>query len=256
MPRVPVGENSQVASEERMLLALERVRAKEILTELHRSGSELRTRAGMVFDVAGVTLWNDDLRDWEHATANALQAMFTNGRAAAEFESQRVKRVSLQVESAAERYDRRQQDLRRELEYLSSLHDRLYAIEEGSRSATVFVVHGPDEVPRSIVAQVLGEARLGEHDIVLLNEHAPAQVDEGDYGVVVASAGAGQSLVFAMGYLVGRLGPGRVMVLQQRGVQPPPQHPGVSYAELDPSGNWRAVLLEGLKGAGLSFRPA
>ena len=55
-----------------------------------------------------------------------------------------------------------------------------------------------------------------------------------------------------MGYLVGKLGADRVTVLHQRGIELP-RHPGVSYAELDVGGNWRAGLLQGLKRAGLSF---
>ena len=278
------------ADQEPMLLALERGRAKELLTERHTLGDDLRARAIGVADVAGFTRWTDELREWEHDTVRALESIFTTGRAAAEFESQRVKRVSLERESHAERFDRRQEDLRLELANVMGLRDRLYSFEEAASSATatapivayagrarIFVVHGRENGPKAVVVQVLEQTRAANHEIVVLSE-SPAGIGEldpaADYIVVVASADdvgrpnprhapaegerarADQNLIFDLGYLVAKLGPERVTVLSQRGTELPRQHPGVSYTELDAGGQWRNGLLGGLRNAGLAFDPS
>jgi hypothetical protein len=244
-----------------MLLAVDRPRAKEILSERQTLGSELRSRAGGVSDVAGFTRWNDDVREWEHATAHLLESLFTTRQAAAALESERVKRVSLVSETHAERFDRRQEDLRRELAFVTALRDRLYAIEEappnfrrnvGAGQPRVLLVHGVDGARQTVVASLLEQTRSGNNEIVVLDD-LPAVLDvasTADYGVVVATGDP--DLIFAMGYLVGKLGADRVTVLHQRGTELP-RHPGVNYAELDAGGNWRAGLLQGLKRAGLPF---
>ena len=161
-----------------MLLAVDRPRAKEILSERQTLGSELRSRAGGVSDVAGFTRWHDDVREWEHGTADVLESLFTTRQAAAALESERVKRVSLVTETHAERFDRRQEDLRRELAFVTALRDRLYTIEEappnfrrdveqvspGSCSSTA------RRGPATVVARLLEQTRSGKDEIAVLDE--------------------------------------------------------------------------------------
>ncbi len=259
-----MGENPDVALEpdqEPMLLAVDRPRAKEILSERQTLASELRSRAGRVSDVAGFTRWHDDVREWEHVTAQLLESLFTTRQAAAALESERVKRVSLMSETDAERFDRRQEDLRRELAFVTALRDRLYTIEEappnfrrdvGPGQPRVLLVHGRDEARQTVVAGLLEQTRSGNNEIVVLDDLAAVLdvASTADYGVVLATTDS--DLIFATGYLVGKLGADRVTVLHQRGAELP-RHPGVSSAELDAAGTWRVGLLQGLKRAGLPF---
>ena len=138
----------------------------------------------------------------------------------------------------------------------------------------IFIVHGHDEKTKVSVARFL-EKLLGR-DPIILHE----QADRGrtiiekfeDHAARAACAivlltaddtggpkggeqhqRARQNVVLELGFFLGKLGRGRVVILYEPGVELPSDIQGVLYTELDGRGAWRNAVAQELDAAGLEI---
>jgi predicted nucleotide-binding protein len=65
---------------------------------------------------------------------------------------------------------------------------------------------------------------------------------------------ARQNAVFELGFLAGKLGPGRVCALLPGGLEMPSGHAGLLTVILEPTGSWKKNLAEHLRSAGFTVR--
>lgn len=175
-------------------------------------------------------------------------------------------------------------EIKSKFEYLDSILERLplipYDINKSTNknmvynSKRVFVVHGHEENLRLRVENFL--LRLGLEPVVLFKEPSEGKTiiekiekescdvcfaivlytacDLGNDKLLVKTMGdlhkrARQNVVFEHGYLLCKLGRGRVCALVEEGVERPGDMDGVVYIET--SGNWQLQVLQELKAAGI-----
>ncbi len=143
------------------------------------------------------------------------------------------------------------------------------------KSAKVFIIHEYDEDIKISVAKFLADkglyatdlnGELGHNETAI--EVLENALEDGDYAVVLyspcdesglpctadsAKVFPCQKTVFIHGYLVGRLGRGRVTALLSGGVEIPKELSGVQCAEYSNYSDWRGGLVESLKAAGFSI---
>lgn len=140
-------------------------------------------------------------------------------------------------------------------------------------SNKVFIVHGHDDASRHMLANFL--AKLGLESIVLQEQPDRGrtiiekfeQTSEVGYAVVLLTPDdvgsavqtnlpivrARQNVIFELGYFAGKLGRGRVCLLNKGDVEIPSDLFGVVYTELDPHDGWKMRLVREMKEAGLEF---
>lgn len=142
-------------------------------------------------------------------------------------------------------------------------------------SNRIFIVHGHDELPKDAVTSLIAEHRL----VPVVIHHRPtvdrpvidtfsdhADPDVAFVVVLLTGDDVGyarsadptasrlrptQTAVLELGYYVARLGHARVCALFQPGVELPTDYIGVSFVEMDPHGDWQAVLLHRMETAGV-----
>ncbi|HWG09610.1 MAG TPA: TIR domain-containing protein [Solirubrobacteraceae bacterium] len=148
-----------------------------------------------------------------------------------------------------------------------------------TRTREVLLAHGRDERWKQAVEHLLRQA--GEHEIRIVSQRSGERGRLGEilgeqapmprYAVVLLTADdvgaprlesdaepffstrADQEVVFAMGFLVAALSPGRVCVLYEEGVELPYEVEGVSHVRLDLAGSWQPKLLLHLRRAGFDY---
>lgn len=141
-------------------------------------------------------------------------------------------------------------------------------------SNKVFIVHGHDEAALQGLARFL--EKLGLEAIVLKEQpnqgrtiiekfeafaaevgFAVVLLTPDDMGAAVASAEqasrARQNVIFELGFFAGKLGRGRVCLLQRGRIEIPSDLSGVIYTELDGAEGWKAKLVAEMKAAKLDF---
>lgn len=148
---------------------------------------------------------------------------------------------------------------------------------EAGVARAVLLVHGRDEGAKDSVVRFLGALRLrpvvlheepdtGRNMMENLESHA---ADAGiGFAIVVLGADdlgtessklkgvrprAQQSVVFELGYLIGRLGTKRVRALYSGEVELPSYYQGIMYTKLDDAGAWRWEMAREMKAAGVDI---
>lgn len=136
----------------------------------------------------------------------------------------------------------------------------------------VFIVHGHDGETKVAVARFL-EKLVGREPIILheqpdqgrtIIEKFEDHATRAGAAIVLLTADdlggpkaggmqprARQNVVLELGFFLGKLGRGRVVILYGPGVELPSDLSGVLYVELDPAGAWRAAVARELEAAGL-----
>lgn len=135
----------------------------------------------------------------------------------------------------------------------------------------IFIVHGRDESENKVARFI---AKLGFEAIILqeqpsggstiiekLEEHTNVgyaivlytPCDEGSLVGQELKPRARQNVVFEHGYLIGKLGRGKVCALVQDDVEIPNDINGVVYIRLDTHGAWKVNVAKELKAAGYDF---
>jgi len=170
--------------------------------------------------------------------------------------------------------------LRRRLEgWLEGVGGRGGGVGGAGSTEAVLVVHGRDEAAKDSVVRFLDALRLkpvvlhdqpdtGRSMMQNLESHA---ADAGiGFAIVVLGADdlateasrvmgvrprAQQSVVFELGYLIGRLGTRRVRALYSGEVELPSYYQGILYTKLDTAGAWRWEMAREMKAAGVGIDP-
>jgi predicted nucleotide-binding protein len=138
----------------------------------------------------------------------------------------------------------------------------------------VFIVHGHDDQTKVTVARFLAQlvgrepvilheqADLGRTIIEKFEHHAASAAcaivlltddDEGGPKNGVSQPRARQNVVLELGFFLGKLGRGRVVILHGTDVELPSDLHGVLYVPLDGAGAWRNAVARELEAAGLEI---
>jgi predicted nucleotide-binding protein len=140
-------------------------------------------------------------------------------------------------------------------------------------SRKVVIVHGRDNDAKNEVARFLSKIGLQEiilHERPNIGRHLLTKFQEesegASYAVVLITPDdegglpgeaphkrARQNVVFELGFLIGKLGSGRVAALVKGDVEKPSDFDGVGYIPLDPTGGWKGLLARELKAARIPF---
>jgi predicted nucleotide-binding protein len=135
----------------------------------------------------------------------------------------------------------------------------------------VFVVHGRDELAKVEVATFL--KNIGLEPIVLSEQpnlgrivlEKLEQAADAQYAIVLLTPDetphgadeqpvrrkARQNVILELGFLVGRLGHRRVCALYKPPIELPSDFHGILYTQMDKVGQWRGMLIQELREAGL-----
>ena len=162
----------------------------------------------------------------------------------------------------------------------SEMTTKVTAIEKEPNSATqqisndVFIVHGHDNEAKLEVARTLEK---GKFEAIILHEQADkglsilGKIEEYTdvaYAIVLYTEcdigrakdtpsdedhfRARQNVVFEHGYLIAKLGRGRVSALVKGDVETPSDISGTTYITMDTAGAWKMHLAKNMQAAGLS----
>ncbi len=135
----------------------------------------------------------------------------------------------------------------------------------------IFIVHGRDESPKSMVARFL--ENLGLEPVILAEQPSRGRTiiekfeQHAQVGFAIAlltpdDAGslqgdennlnprARQNVIFELGFFIGRIGRERVCALTKGDVEIPSDYAGVVYIPFDDSGGWEMRLIQELKSVG------
>jgi len=142
------------------------------------------------------------------------------------------------------------------------------------KSRKIFIVHGHDNSSLQSVARfiykigleeiILSERPDGSRTIIEKFEEestdacfAIVLMTPDDIGSSVSSESnqtrARQNVLYELGYFVGKLGRGRVLVLKKGELEIPSDLSGVLYTELDDAGGWKRKVLIEMEHAGVEF---
>mgnify|MGYP001058939894 CR=1 FL=1 len=138
----------------------------------------------------------------------------------------------------------------------------------------ILFIHGRDEVAKESVlkfikklglrALILHEQANGSSSILERFEDSPNII----FAIILFTpdhitaprnkpkerqARASQNVIFEFGYVVGKLGKGRVCALYQEGVEFPSDYSGVIYIPMDPRGAWQLLVAKEIKQAGIEI---
>ncbi len=142
-------------------------------------------------------------------------------------------------------------------------------IKNSSQSKQIFVVHGRDEGIKETASRFLRQLNL---EPIILDEQASRGAtiiekferhtnvgfalvlltpdDEGSLRGEDINPRARQNVIFELGFFLGCLGRGRVIVLKRGEIEIPSDYTGVLYIELDDNNEWKMALIRELKSAG------
>ena len=260
--------------------------AKSVLREQIGKGKELLTRAQGISNQGQF----DDVRrayfQWSDYNFEFLRQKFSDDsylRAYAGYPGF----VPLTPPSFNEEVRDLQQDIRKNLDRLESLLERLDLIPSSATASTnenasavgapprssVFIVHGHDEGAKQAVARMID--RLGLKPIILdeqpqagrtiiekFEEHAGevgfaiVLLTPDDVGAKADDAEnlkprARQNVIFELGFFVGSLGRGKVCSLYKQEVEIPSDYDGVGYVEMADNDGWQLSVAKELRSAGL-----
>jgi predicted nucleotide-binding protein len=270
-------------------LKVPRSDAERRLDQQIERGRALLDRAPGIASRDEYAEWRDEIIRWDKFTTEVLKAIYTTDEPATEFNRSGATFMALGPTSLAEDLEDDVKDLRRDVNRLVSLRERLELIpalaEEqsglGARrdpepgDPRVFIAHGRDGETKEKVVRQLEKA--GPHEVIVLHE----QPNEGrtliekfeehakrsDYAVVLLTADdvgaladeadklmprARQNVVFELGFFVGAIGRARVAVIYEDGVELPSDFRGIVYIGAGDE-TWRFKLLQELKAAGLDY---
>lgn len=138
----------------------------------------------------------------------------------------------------------------------------------------IFIIHGRDEGPKSMVARFL--ENLGLEPVILaeqpsqgrtiiekFEQHAQvgfaiALLTPDDAGSIQGDENnlnprARQNVIFELGFFIGRIGRKHVCVLTKGEVEIPSDYAGVIYIPLDDFDGWQGKLIQELKSVGFSI---
>jgi len=263
----------------RMPRGVARTRLERCLVDGDRISSSVPAR----LDRRTAEAWTNDADRWLSVTRHALFATYSNHEPVQEFSLAAVTALTLFAETEAEKIELRAAGIRRALNVLRGLTERLEYAEEvvGMIDAStippsgVFLVHGHSDV-RHEVARFLDrivtggvtileeKPRRGRTIIEQFEEHAAnarfAVVlltgdDEGrERGTDEMKPRARQNVILELGFFIGRLGRQRVALLYEEGVELPSDMSGVLHLPLDRPGAWKARLATELHASGLAIQ--
>lgn len=268
----------------RLLIASDE--AESILQRQIDRGDELLARVQGISSKGQL----DDLRDayykWSDYNGEFLRRSFSDDSYLREYEGYSGFIVS--ASSFTERVVNLQRDIRKKVNSLESLQDRLDLIPSSAAASddenlssssvslgnNVFIVHGHDDGAKQAVARMVD--RLGLSPIILdeqpqagrtiiekVEEYAdgvgfaivlltPDDVGAKADGAENLNLRARQNVIFELGFFVGRLGRGKVCSLYKPGVEIPSDYDGVGYVEMDGYGGWRLKVAGELQRAGFA----
>lgn len=192
------------------------------------------------------------------------------------------------VKSLATRLKEKKEDISRDMRRLRSLQERLplFVLHPDATTGTppppdpsvvgedIFIVHGHDnEVKQTVarlVAQLTGREPVILHEqpdrgrtiIEKFEEHATSAAcaivlltadDTGGANGADQRSRARQNVVLELGFFLGKLGRGRVVILYENDVELPSDLSGILYIALDPAGAWRTIMARELRAAGVEI---
>lgn len=138
----------------------------------------------------------------------------------------------------------------------------------------VYIVHGPDEGPKRIVAKFI--ENLGLKPTVLdkqsskgltVIENLEKYADDAEFAIALLTPDdvgalkdeadrqlnprANQNVIFELGYFIGKLNPNQVCLLYKEGVELPSGIRDIAYVPMDSADGWKLKLSQGMQKAGL-----
>lgn len=220
---------------------------------------------------------------WHDFNVHLLSQLFESDSIALEYSEESI-HFGFGDPSLEERVEFFRDDIRRRMNRLQSIVERLELFPEISANAgafqadtrglsnKVFVVHGHDEAAREMVARFLEKLSL---EPIILHEqpntgrtiiekvetysdvcYAVILLTPDDFGGKIGRSPknrARQNVILELGYFIGKLGRSRVCTLVKDEVETPSDFDGVVYNPLDAAGAWRLLLARELKTVGLDF---
>ena len=140
----------------------------------------------------------------------------------------------------------------------------------GFNTSQVFIVHGHDEIAKSIVANFVSD--LGLEPIILHRQassgrtiieklehysnvgfaiilYTPCDVGA-KAGELISSYRARQNVVFEHGYLIGKIGRSRITAIVKGQVETPNDISGVVYIAMDENENWKEEIKTEMRSSG------
>jgi predicted nucleotide-binding protein len=264
-------------------LKVSAARAAEVIARGISEAEELLLAAEDVRDTDTYESWTGDCERWDARTKAALASVF-DGPYPDEFHSAATGAIVRNVvQDTAETFQYRREAIKRGINTLRSIGERLEFLAEPEAEAEtrpttpggkqVFVVHGRDRALREQVARLLD--RLDVEPIVLEEQpdrgrtiiekfedhalsvgYAVALLTADDFGRGPDDEGwpeqpnrARQNVVLELGYFMGALGRSRVAALLGPGVEQPSDIHGLLYISTD--GPWELRLAKEMREAGL-----
>jgi predicted nucleotide-binding protein len=168
-------------------LTVTRARAEEVLEKQIEAGSDLLEKGNDVISQSTYSDWREEQSRWRKFTAQALRLIYSNNEPTEEFNRQSgIAFVPLGEQTVGEKLSEDIDDLRRDINTLRSLHERLEFVSavSGNENAeiskaqpaaaagetAIFVVHGHDEKIKEKVLRQLEAA--GKYPVKVLHEQA------------------------------------------------------------------------------------
>lgn len=180
-------QKSEAQLRGRLELTVTRARAEEVIEKQIEAGNDLLSKASDIHSADTYSDWREEQSRWRKFTAQALNAIYSNNEPVEEFNrGPGISFISMGERSIGERLSEDVSDLRREINTLRSLHERLEfvpaATNEPGRGgsdlepvaprdeAGIFVVHGHDGKMKEQVLRQLEAA--GKYPVKVLHEQA------------------------------------------------------------------------------------
>lgn len=152
-------------------------------------------------------------------------------------------------------------------------HESMPEPETRRELACVSVVHGRDELIKNTVVHLLNKLHLGTYILPQSPGGSPTIIekfDEGhtEFAVVLLTPDeqgtsqhlpstlkprASQNIIFTLGYLLGRLGYGKVVALYQQEIEMPSDDDRILYIPIDNRGDWKLQLAKEIKNSGINI---
>jgi predicted nucleotide-binding protein len=228
-----------------------------------------------------------EIEKWNSYNKELLSRIFTTSKLSEEytFSTLGPTRVSFGPPSLREKLQGNMEQLKRKIQSLESIYDRLELIplsqgvqtiqskpaDLGAPGNKVFVVHGHDEEAKQSVARLL--EKFGLEAIILHEKPTEGQTiiekferySDVDFAVILLTpddvgaekekaselkARPRQNVILELGYFLGILTRRRVCPLYKGPIDLPSDYIGVGYISMDEGGAWRYQLGKELQAAG------
>jgi predicted nucleotide-binding protein len=258
-------------------------RAKELLDQGRREGTDLLNEGDGVTSVELFEDWTHRVERWDARTRMALESVF-DGPWPKEFADAATGGISRQVgQSEDETFEYRKEAIRRGIHMLTSIEERMAYLEEPdvaveARPRTpggseVFVVHGHARELRERVVRLL--ERLDLTPIILEEQpdcgktiiekfeqnafavgYAVVLMTPDDVGTTAgkdlptSANRARQNVILELGYFMGALGRSNVAALCTDDIERPSDIHGLLYIDVSRDG-WELRLAKEMRNAGL-----